>query len=1337
MSILQHLPILDFRNEGWSLFGSGVTNLFNAWSAIGDDTKYASCPSYKGRACVSFPIDTTNVPDGAVITSITVYLRCKKAFSGNHSITCNVSCLDDTARFTSRTIYPTTTITTYEIGTYQCDPLGFHWDRHRLNQLLCQLFSYSGVLGAILCYEFYCVVNYRVRPTITVDAPTGTVNTPTPALSWTYTQTDGDPQSKAEYKLFTSIQQESSTFNPDTSAPVYAGSIVGDITSLTLPTPLTPDSYYVYVRSYSTYLAKSLWIGRAFTVQGAAPGVPGGGDGGGGASVGSGGGAGFVSCVADNISSSAFLTLRDGSNLLSVQEADFETSSDGLGYTGTNTTPARDTTAFFVAGGGSMKLTAAAAATMSATSDFTEVADNTPITMRAQFKAAATGRTCNIRILFFDQNYNSVSGTISGTGTDSTSTWTEVACTGTTPVGSAFAQAVVEVSTPANAESHNIDGVGLMYGTNSVWSHGGHMSRNILSAQASNADGTITVEPWGSASPSSVSYTRVATAGTGSDGSNRFKLTYNGISGTIAFGAAGTVYSDVTTSTGYTLNKPASTVDGHLLIAFVTSTEYATLTPPTGWRLVNSARIDNGSGDVALWVLVKDGLTADPATWVGNVSVAAGRRRAVVLRYTGAASAASQFVAENVKNYVNGATAVTTASVTNTDPGAWRISAFAVRDDVTGGSMTANTVPPAITPAIAFVGAATKWASATSAVSSYTINKPSGVVSGDLMIATVAISNNTIATVTAPSGWTVVRQFTSTNGTAALRTAILKRTAGSSEPASWTGALSASVFPVITQAVAYRNAQDISTQFISEDQSVSASGSTVTTASVTNTNSSAWRVAVFASSSQAASSATSSETSERADGSAAYTTSSWFSTTNVRSANLSMYDSNAQIATGATTRTGTFSNSYYAGASWIGIINPLPAPPTPPANETARVALGTAGAADPFLSLAVFDNGGVAPAGAQSITGAFTPGSGTSIVSSAAWIGLLKPATPVVSGEAGATLSALVDISTVEDEVLTLADNKVTFQASFLGSSGGTPYLTLYFYNANELIQTQVSQGVSFGTSQWVKSTMTVAIPDSVTRIGCKVHVSDRLINDIVYFDRASISLGSATVYRSGTGRITHPIWNVPLVEYNDDIGNGYGDWQILPGASSSGLVYDQLTGITTFSDQTLVPLASRKYRARTLSYGLQGDRFISAYGPESNEVTIQAQEWWLKDLQNPTASMKLKVKGDPLEVGTSNTASVFQPLGEDFPVVLTEGYKGDKVAFTVIVTRTEYAQLLDLFDSGRTLFLQTNMDNAWWVRPVGDLGSATQLAGYGPNGTIINPLRFVDVTFVQVAPEL
>lgn len=1318
MTNYTHICNGDFRNEGWGLVGA--LKVFECWNND-DDNKYVFNPPYKGRCAVTFPVNIETIPAGAVIRSVTIKVRARKLDGQNRTLTINVSCLDDTSRFTSRTIPLTQTATDYTVATYQRDPLGIEWDIHRLNKLLCQVFSYASTLHCIRVYKVWAEIDYRIRPTVTVDSPSGTQLTPSPVVSWTYAQADGDLQASAQYKIFTGIQVADSTFNPSTTDPVYQATVTGDTTSVILPTSLNADTYHAYVQVVSAYGARSTWVGREFSVVGPTPGVPVEDN-----TVFGGPGTGTVAVVPDSFRSSVALTLRNTSNLLSVQQADFETSTDGLEYTTINCNIGRDTSVYY-AGVASGKMTGGAAGTFSVLTTFVRCAPDIPVTARAQFRAETDGRPVNTRILFYnDQFEEQFSSTLTASATDSDVTWTETLVTGTSPSVTRWARVQLEVTGADALEVHHIDHVGLMPGTNTPWNDGGHASTNILDAFSSTAEDPTQVN-WVAGVGSTTS--RVAPPGIGGHGLLTKRLTYNGITPSLAFRATGSNWNSTSSGTNYTLNAPAGIATGDLMLAFITTSNASTCTPPAGWTLVNTASVDDSSTDTALFVLKRTATGSEPASWTdGTVSVASTRRHARVVAYSGAADASQQFVAENVTTRAsNTPLYLTSAVVNNTDVNAWRVSAFAFNDDV-AGTMVANTQPPVSNPTISYVGKGTVW-STTSNTNSFTINRPSGVQSGDLMIASVSISDPVVPTVTPPGGWTVVKNVTQSDSYAPIRFVVLKRTAGGSEPSSWSGNLSATVKPVMTQVTAYRGADDAANQFVEDNTSLSGSGNSLTTATVNNTDSRSWRHCIFSASGDYYTYWNwTNEVTERADDSAEY----WASWSSYRTITVSVADSNGTIATGNTNRQSNLNRSYFAAASWIGIIKALPSAPAPGANETERVD-DTTGASNPFMMTGIYDSNGVVPTGAQSVTGAYTPGSGSSLQSAASWIGLIKPAVPLTSGLTVATAPETTDISLIDPDVLARAGNKVTLTSDFIGSSAGTPFLTLHFYRANQLISSETRQGSSFGTAIWSNSRGVVDLPEGTTGIKPEVSVTDRTVGDFVYFDRIGVMLGDTEVWRNGTGRTTHPVWSAPLIQYADDDGSGYGDWYDLPGQAINPPQFDPLTGITEYVDNTVIPLQRRKYRAQTISYGLAGDRFVSGYGPDSDEVSLTAREWWLKDLTTDFAMiLRVHVPAGPVTVGTTNTAVAFQPLGEDFPVVLTEGYKGDSFELTLVLNRTEHAQLRAQLRTGRTLYLQSPVDHAWWVRPLGDLSAAIQYTGQ----RFTNPIRFFKITFVQTKPE-
>ncbi|MGH2760456.1 MAG: PA14 domain-containing protein [Actinomycetota bacterium] len=113
---------------------------------------------------------------------------------------------------------------------------------------------------------------------------------------------------------------------------------------------------------------------------------------------------------------------------------------------------------------------------------------------------------------------------------------------------------------------------------------------------------------------------------------------------------------------------------------------------------------------------------------------------------------------------------------------------------------------------ISHVGTTTKTAGATTIA----INRPAATQAGDLMLASVTASALTAPSSISSSGWTVAR--TQTSGT--VRTSVLWRYAGSSDPASWTFTIPSATTPNMTGALSsYRNVTS------STPIAVSASGS--------------------------------------------------------------------------------------------------------------------------------------------------------------------------------------------------------------------------------------------------------------------------------------------------------------------------------------------------------------------------------------------------------------------------------------------------------------------------------------------------------------------------------
>lgn len=1376
MSTYQILPVFDFRNEGWTL--TGVSDLVGAWGTLGNDAHYASNPANKGRAAVGFlqDIPAADIPDGVSIESVTVYVRANVTDSVSRGLTMNLVTADNTAYFFGRTIPLSSTITTYTVGTFVQDAQNRAWTKDTLNQLIAQVFTYdsSGDSDKIRVYALYADVAYTGAPGVQITAPSGTVESSSPVVSWSYSQDDGDIQASAQYKIFTSVQVADSTFNPDYTPSAYPaattytikegdtlwglaeryygdgelypqiynashfrsgdpnliypgeiatipgmGTISGDRTSFTLPFSLAQGDYFIYLQVTSTSGVTSAWVSSEFIVSaaGGAPGAPGGSLGG----VGTGGGGGFESVIADPQTSNVFLTLQDGSNLLGVQQADFESLSDPLGWVGTNCTAAQSFASAFGIGGGSLSMTATAAGDMSVTSTYVAVAAASPLTLRAQFEAAATGRTVDATVSFFNDQFIAQGTAATGSVTDATGGYTELVLTGfSVPNGATLAQVELTVKSAAASEVHYLDHAGLMYGTDSAWSNGGHASRNLLTASQSCADDPIKTEPY--VADTGTSYARVATTGTGADGSKMFQFTYDGVASSVGYVATGTVYSDTSSAAAYTLNKPTGVADGNVLVAYVfaeSTGDTGVCTQalaPAGWTVLTTS----SNALVSLSVLLRDGLAADPSSWIGSLTQGATqvRKSAVVVAYSGAAPVAQQFANFNTATTTNGSKTIVSAAVSNADPNAWRLSAFAVNGTGSGASLTANTQPPTtVIPPIAHVGDAT---SGSGIGTSFTIHRPPNLAAGHLMVAAVQVCAN--VTVNAPTGWI---KTNAANGDSSL--AVMVRTATGSEPSSWTGSFSSGE-AWATECTAYANCDTAANQFVASDAQ-ELSTATFYTPVVTNTNSKAWRVSIFGCSSNGGSLLSSNEYVQRGG----------YAGNDFPAATLGIWDSGEPIGTGANQWFATASpdTNINSSTAFLGFLKPATSTATPGDNDTSRAGTVT-GSASPYLDFGVFDSNAGADTGSTTMYGTYTPGG--SAQGAASFLGFLVPGTSSVQGEGGVTLRDYVDLRSISDDVWSRTGNLLTIQAAFLGSVAGTAHLKLYAYCGNELLAQQFAAGSPYNTGEWTKSVAQMVLPEGTTRIKLGMSAVGMSVNDTLSFCRVSAALGGDTIYRQGTNGAAHPMYDVPTVEFAEDLGQGYGDWTSLADYVGAPLSYDNDTGLCTFQDQTMTPLSTRKYRATTTSYGLAGDTFISDYGPDSEEVVLVAENWWLKDLVSGT-SLPLKVYAYALggglsgtsvfEVTVTDTSTSFQPLGRKYPIIVTEGYKADSFGISIQVDSNDFATLMGILESMHTLYLQSNFDKSWWVRPFGNILHDLQAM----SNMTTSPFRFVQVTFLEVGP--
>lgn len=132
--------------------------------------------------------------------------------------------------------------------------------------------------------------------------------------------------------------------------------------------------------------------------------------------------------------------------------------------------------------------------------------------------------------------------------------------------------------------------------------------------------------------------------------------------------------------------------------------------------------------------------------------------------------------------------------------------------------------------AISFV--ASSYTEENSNDTSFVLTKPTGVASGDLMLGFLSLNvAGSQVGVTPPSGWTLVRIVHQADDYP-VQIAVMKRLAGGSEPASWTGSIASAKDVKLMSVSAYRGASET---LIGEGGASTGSDASYSSATVNNT----------------------------------------------------------------------------------------------------------------------------------------------------------------------------------------------------------------------------------------------------------------------------------------------------------------------------------------------------------------------------------------------------------------------------------------------------------------------------------------------------------------------
>ncbi len=342
-------------------------------------------------------------------------------------------------------------------------------------------------------------------------------------------------------------------------------------------------------------------------------------------------------------------------------------------------------------------------------------------------------------------------------------------------------------------------------------------------------------------------------------------------------GAYRSAATGVTTPiTSIVVSKPAGVVTNDVLIAAVTVDQTPTISPPAGWTLVRSDANGTIQTQAIYWHAAGG---SEPATYTFTFGGAVNSAVAGIAAYSGVNTTTPIDVSSGQANATS--TSVTAPSVTTTVANAMIVGIFGLDNDAsftppagmterwdvdvqgvndegsegadvvkatagaTGAKVATATVSDtsigqlvALKPSgtIAFRSAAS---AETIPATSVAIGKPAGTAADDVLLAVVTARND--PTISPPAGWTRVRS--DVNGTSLTQT-VFVRTAGASEPASYTFTLSKPVTAAVGGVIGYSGMDPIS-PIDTHGGQANASSASVTAPSITTTVADATVVGLF------------------------------------------------------------------------------------------------------------------------------------------------------------------------------------------------------------------------------------------------------------------------------------------------------------------------------------------------------------------------------------------------------------------------------------------------------------------------------------------------------------
>lgn len=275
LTTVTYQPTASPQLGSWTAVGAA-----SGWQAVSDgsNTTYVQLTSGICRLpsqVIEFTFPTPSLPTGAQIYSVSIERTVQAAPTGSQvqcfhwfeavpgTVAVGGQVPKPATTFFSSTL-PTNSVAnqwiTETVYTSTQAPDGTAWNA--ATNLASGNFAYwmgRGDLSniPILVSEVYLVITYQSASSVTVTGPTGTVSTTQPTLTWTYANTNSQPQQGYQTAVYTQAQTTAVGFTPFSTTPIDGtnGFVLGEDQQWTMNIDLTNGQYVAYVQ------AESQWAG--------------------------------------------------------------------------------------------------------------------------------------------------------------------------------------------------------------------------------------------------------------------------------------------------------------------------------------------------------------------------------------------------------------------------------------------------------------------------------------------------------------------------------------------------------------------------------------------------------------------------------------------------------------------------------------------------------------------------------------------------------------------------------------------------------------------------------------------------------------------------------------------------------------------------------------------------------------------------------------------------------------------------------------------------------------------------------------------------------------------